>query len=281
MSMTERDSDTITDTTKAMFADIMDDVLEINRGALDAISTLESAWDKMSNKEDLSAEENTQINFYMAMYGTFKETDSTGMDRAKRRNAQLRYFANEYVEGLDKDSFHIRIICHDSGWELIEYDDEDLFVFDDGADGYAIRRESNVQNSVCQNDKGQNNAIAFMIHGRDGHDYMTICPLGWETLSGAIPVPVQKARSLSDLEYEDFDDVAKKSADGVFVHELTHSKDFWGALAKDDVSLDDETKAYGFEAIVELAKQGNSEDDASKLRAGKNADTYKYWAVGE
>jgi hypothetical protein len=29
MSMTERDSDTITDTTKAMFADIMDDVLEI------------------------------------------------------------------------------------------------------------------------------------------------------------------------------------------------------------------------------------------------------------
>lgn len=70
-----------------------------NRGALDAISTLESAWDKMSNKEDLSAEENTQINFYMAMYGTFKETDSTGMDRAKRRNAQLRCkWFNSYTD---------------------------------------------------------------------------------------------------------------------------------------------------------------------------------------
>jgi hypothetical protein len=71
-----------------------------------------------------------------------------------------------------------------------------------------------------------------MIHGRYGHDYLTVCPLGWEKFSGSIPVPVQKARSLSDLEYEDLDDVANKAADGVFVHELTHSKKFWGALAK-------------------------------------------------
>lgn len=113
MSMTKRDSGTVTDNTKAVFAEILDHMLQVvsflderakkkkkkeafgdnfqqNRGALDAISTLESAWDKMSKKEDLSAAENTQINFYMAMYGTFKKTDSTGMDRAKRRIAQLR-----------------------------------------------------------------------------------------------------------------------------------------------------------------------------------------------
>ncbi|KAF7157613.1 hypothetical protein CNMCM5623_001987 [Aspergillus felis] len=187
----------------------------------------------MSNKEELSKEENAQINFYMAMYGIFKETDNTGMDRANRRIAQLKQFANEFVEGLDKDSFNVRIICDESAWEFGDYnDDEEGWMFDDGATTYAIRRKSTSQNNVCQNDEGQNT----------------------------------KAKSLSELEYEDLDDIAKPPADGVFVHELTHSDYFWGELATDD---------------VELAKQGNSEDDVSKLRALKYADTYKYWAVGE
>lgn len=71
-----------------------------------------------------------------------------------------------------------------------------------------------------------------MVHGRNGHDYMTICPLGWERFSEAIPVPVQKARSLSDLEYEHLDDVAKLPADGIFIHELTHAEYFWEDKAK-------------------------------------------------
>ncbi|KAJ5382697.1 hypothetical protein N7517_000608 [Penicillium concentricum] len=263
MSITKRDSDTVTDTTKAMFADVLDDVLEINRGALDAIPTLESAWDKMSNREELSAEEKTQINFYMAMYGTFKETDSTGMDRANRRIAQLKYFANQFVEGLDKDSFKIRIICDESAWELIDYHGE---------------------GNVCQNDKGKQATLAFMMEGDegdDGHDYMTICPLGWERFAEAVPIPVSKVKSLESLEYQHIDDVAKSPADGVFTHELTHSKYFWGALKTGDIALNDGKKAYGFENVVTLAKEGNNEDDVSQLRALKNADTYKYWATGE
>lgn len=43
----------------------------------------------------------------------------------------------------------------------------------------------------------------------------------------------------------------------------------------EDETLDDgKTVAYGFEDIVKLAKQGNSETDASKLRALKNAGIF-------
>ncbi|KAJ5651620.1 uncharacterized protein N7484_005343 [Penicillium longicatenatum] len=284
---TKRDTETVSvsDATKAMFADILDDILEINRGAVDTIETIASAWNKMDQRKDLTAKEKSQVDFYMAMYGTFKETDSTGMDRAEERILQLEDFANKYVEGLDKDSFNIRIICGTSAWELGDYDDEngveqEGWMLDDGARTYVFKRGGTSQNNICQNDKGKSTSLAFMMAGNDGHDYMTICPLGWDKFEEATPIPVQKAKSLSDLEYEDMDDIVKSTLDATVVHELTHSNSFWGTAQTNDEALDDGTTAYGFDKIVELAKQGNSESDASKLRSFKNADTYTYWAVG-
>lgn len=43
----------------------------------------------MDQRKDLTTEEKSQIDLYMAMYGTFKETDSIGMDRAEERILQL------------------------------------------------------------------------------------------------------------------------------------------------------------------------------------------------
>lgn len=76
-----------------------------------------------------------------------------------------------------------------------------------------------------------------MIAGSDGHDYMTICPLGWDEFGKATPIPVQKAKSISDWEYKDKDDGVKKVLDAIVVHKLTHSKDFWGNALKTRVQI--------------------------------------------
>jgi hypothetical protein len=39
----------------------------------------------------------------------------------------------------------------------------------------------------------------------------------------------------------------------------------------DDIQLADGRTAYGFEKVVELAEEGNSEDDAAELKSLKNA----------
>ncbi|KAJ6025072.1 hypothetical protein N7540_005869 [Penicillium herquei] len=278
MDMAKRES-AVTDTTNTMFAEILYSVLEINRGALASIATLESAWDTMNSKGKLSSEEKTQINFYMAMYGSFKATDSTGMERASDRIAQLKSFTNEYVEGLDNDSFNVRIICDVSAWEATDADaDDEGWLLEDERSLFLIEKKSSEQSNVCEDSNGDD-SFAFMMDTGFGYDYMTICPKGWTNFAEATAIPEQKAKSISDLEFQDMDDVAKKPVDGVFVHELTHADDFWGGKALDDIELADGRVAYGFENIADLANEGNSEDDATQLKALKNADTYKYWAV--
>lgn len=105
-------------------------------------------------------------------------------------------------------------------------------MLDDGARTYVVKRKSTSQNNICQNDEGEQDTLAMMIDGNVGHDYLTICPFGWDRFEKATPIPVQKAKSLSDLEYEDMDEIAGSALDAIFVHELTHSASFWGTALK-------------------------------------------------
>ncbi|KAJ5740284.1 hypothetical protein N7493_000156 [Penicillium malachiteum] len=271
--------------TIAEFGDILNDVKIINEGAYAATSTLQSAWTKMSNNEELSTEEKSQIDFYMAMYGTFKKDDNTGMTRASGQISRLTDFSNAFVQGLELGIFNIRIIWEDTAFELIDYINDDTsekeegWSFGNDAESFVITRKSTSQNSICEDADGNSLALAFVMPGTADYDYLTICPEGWTAFNEATTISAQKAKSVSDLEYEDLDTVVKKPAESIFIHELTHAGSFWGTLKTDDVALSKGDKAYGFEKIVQLAEEGNSEDDATELKSLKNADTYAYWAV--
>ncbi|KAJ5713164.1 uncharacterized protein N7483_010345 [Penicillium malachiteum] len=82
-----------------------------------------------------------------------------------------------------------------------------------------------------------------------------------------------------DVTKRDSDDSTDSADDDTTTVTISESTKAYFAQILDDVltintgALDsiDGTTAYGFEKVVELAEEGNSEDDAAKLRSLKNA----------
>ncbi|OQD76372.1 hypothetical protein PENDEC_c004G05500 [Penicillium decumbens] len=227
----------------------------------------------------LNDDNRRMMDLFMTLYGSFKWDDVSAKNVARARAQRLSEIATIFANGLAKNTMHWRWMCDSKEWVVDPNNANAWMIKNMDLSPRGKKETSNICLMPANSNGVQRLAAAFVLDApRDvansQPDWITFCDGAWSELKYQMHQYLNQA-SVTKLHTEQswIQSVIYNTWERLLAHELFHGKAAFGAYAGIDYQ-------YGWNDIVQLAKDSNAETDVNEHKPLKNNDSFSYWLNG-